>query len=226
MREIDDLVVGTFDITLAQMMENAGRSLAELVIDQYQVSSVTVLVGPGHNGGGGLVAARHLFNRGVEVTVVPARSEGLSATTNRQLMVARAIGVTISDVPVTSSLVIDALLGYSLDGEPRGRVAQLIDWTHDQAGHVVSLDVPSGLDATTGLATRHCVHADATMTLALAKTGLLRAPAITGDLFLADISIPRVAYQIARLDVPDLFAETSIVRLVDDCGSDATIKLV
>ncbi|HUV57951.1 MAG TPA: NAD(P)H-hydrate epimerase, partial [Acidimicrobiales bacterium] len=71
MREIDDLVIRTFDITLAQMMENAGRSLAELVIDQYQVSSVTVLVGPGHNGGGGLVAARHLFNRGVEVTVVP-----------------------------------------------------------------------------------------------------------------------------------------------------------
>ena len=51
-REIDDLAVGPFDNTLAQMMENAGRSLAELVIDQYRVSSVTMLVGPGHNGGG------------------------------------------------------------------------------------------------------------------------------------------------------------------------------
>ncbi len=64
MREVDRVMVDELDIQLLQMMENAGRNLADLAITRYHSSTCTILVGPGGNGGGGLVAARHLHNRG------------------------------------------------------------------------------------------------------------------------------------------------------------------
>src|SRR5262250_1465462 len=82
MREVDRVMVEDLHIELVQMMENAGRSLAELAIDQFSPGSVTVLAGPGGNGGGGLVGARHLANRGCRVQVVlsePGRLTGVPA---------------------------------------------------------------------------------------------------------------------------------------------------
>jgi hypothetical protein len=73
MREVDRLVVEEYGIDLVRMMENAGRSLADLAITRFQPATVTVLAGTGGNGGGGLVAARHLSNRGVHVTVAFTR---------------------------------------------------------------------------------------------------------------------------------------------------------
>ena len=210
MREIDDLVI-SYGLSLEQMMENAGRSMAQHVIETYHPESVSVLVGPGHNGGGGLVAARHLANRGVHVELCLARGD-VAPVTARQLALDRRIGVVEVDAPSTSAMVIDALLGYSLSGEPRGRVADLIDWTRSQASPVVSLDVPSALDATSGHFTR-CVRAHSTLTLALPKTGLVRAARVAGEIYLADISIPRRAYEALGLDVPDLFATSPIVHL-------------
>ena len=70
MREVDRAMVEDLHIELIQMMENAGRSLAQLAIARFAPARVTVLAGPGGNGGGGLVAARHLLNRGRTVSVV------------------------------------------------------------------------------------------------------------------------------------------------------------
>lgn len=214
MRAIDDFVSERFDISITQMMENAGRSLAELAIDWYRPESVAVLVGPGHNGGGGLVAARHLANRGVRVVVVPAvADDSMKPTTQCQMRVARAMGIEVVAEPGPASLVIDALIGYALVGDPQGRLASLIDWANDQPSTLVALDVPSGLDASTGRISAHCVLADVTMTLALPKTGLRLAEAVTGALVLADISIPRAVYASLGIEVPELFTASSIIRL-------------
>jgi len=75
MREVDRAMVEEFHIELVQMMENAGRSLADLAQQLFGPVGVTVLAGGGGNGGGGLVAARHLANRGISVTVTLARAE-------------------------------------------------------------------------------------------------------------------------------------------------------
>lgn len=91
-----------------------------------------------------------------------------------------------------AELVVDALIGYSLCGAPRGRAAGLIDLCSRNAARVLSLDVPSGLDATTGRPPGLVVRADRTLTLALPKTGLRDVP---GDLYLADIGIPPELYQ-------------------------------
>ena len=95
------------------------------------------------------------------------------------------------------ALIVDALLGYSLSGAPRGPVADLIDWANATKTLILSLDLPSGLDATTGNAPGAVIAPRWTMTLALPKTGLL--PERVGELYLADIGIPQAVYQRTKL---------------------------
>ncbi len=209
MREVDRVAVSEFGLDLTRMMENAGRSLAELAVTLFRPGSVTVLAGTGGNGGGGLVAARHLANRGIAVEVLLA-STSVSDVTARQLEILERMGIHPEPEPHQTDLVVDALIGYSLSGDPRGPFADLIRWTVDHT--VLSLDIPSGLDASTGMVGHPTVMAAATMTLGLPKTGLVASPTV-GELYLADISIPPAAYRAVGLDVPILFAESPIVRL-------------
>jgi NAD(P)H-hydrate epimerase len=212
MREVDRAMIEDLHIELVQMMENAGRNLAELAISRFSPATVIVLAGPGGNGGGGIVAARHLANRGRAVRVVLAEADALTAVPAHQLDILTRMGVPIDDHPEQSDLVLDALIGYSLHGDPRGRAAGLIDWANRQAVPVLALDTPSGLDVTTGRAGSPCVQADATLTLALPKVGLLDAPAV-GALYLADISVPAIVYRRMGITVPDLFRDASVVRI-------------
>ena len=95
------------------------------------------------------------------------------------------------ELPPTD-LVIDAILGYDVQGEPQGKARALIRLANSSIAPILSLDAPSGLDTTTGqLYTPH-IRAAATLTLALPKIGLLTEPGrgATGQLYLADISVP------------------------------------
>lgn len=214
MRAIDLAMVEDFHIELTQMMENAGRNLAELALRRFRPRTVAVLAGPGGNGGGGLVAARHLANRGVDVTIVLAHpDERITPVTAHQLDIARRMGIDFADEPPAGNLVIDALVGYGLHGDPAGRVAELIDWANDGQPPVLSLDAPSGLDVDTGAPSTRCVRATATMTLALPKNGMLDAARFVGDLYVADISVPPVLLERMGIRVGDLFAESTIVEL-------------
>jgi NAD(P)H-hydrate epimerase len=214
MREVDRAMVEDLHIELVQMMENAGRSLADLAQQLFGPASVTVLAGGGGNGGGGLVAARHLANRGVAVTVTLARAEHeLAPVTLQQWDILRRIRVPTTSDPAEADLLIDALIGYSLRGNPAGRAAELIEGTNRQPAPVLSLDTPSGLEVTTGLAGSPCVKATATLTLALPKAGLLVAPELVGRLYLADISVPRLVYERMGLRVGNLFAGGAVVEI-------------
>lgn len=212
MREVDRLMVEEAGISLPQMMENAGRSLAALVIALHGDVSVTVLAGKGGNGGGGLAAARHLANRGAQVAVTTASAE-LSPVTQLQLEIVRKMGVAQHEDPQPSRVVVDALVGYSLTGDPRGRSAELIEWTNQQDSPIVALDVPSGVEPDTGQGRNPAVHATTTLTLALPKVGLARCD-LAGDLYLADISVPRSVYRSVDIEVPaDLFADGQVLAL-------------
>lgn len=214
MREIDRLASERFDLRLIQMMENAGARLADLAIRRFRPRAATVLSGPGGNGGGGLVAARHLSDRGVQVTVVlDGDRERLGEITRHQLSIVQRMGVPTGRDPVPAELVIDALIGYALRGDPRGPAADLIRWANVQPAPVCALDLPSGLDATTGRVGRPCVRATVTLTLARPKTGLARARPVVGDLYLADISIPPAAYAEVGIEPAPIFAEGPILRL-------------
>jgi len=212
MRAVDHVMVEDLHIELVQMMENAGRSLAELAIIRFSPGSLTILAGPGGNGGGGLVAARHLANRGCQVQVVLTEPDRLTPVPAHQADILARMGVTIASRPATADLIIDAMIGYSLRGNPAGAAAQLITWANDQAAPVLALDTPSGLDLTTGTAATPAVWAAATLTLALPKVGLLDAPNV-GELYLADISVPPLVYQRMGIPVPELFRQASLLRI-------------
>ena len=214
MRDIDRIADEEFHLGLLQMMENAGRNLAQLALQLFAPSSILVLAGSGGNGGGGLAAARHLLNRGAEVRVVLAtKPDDLSPAAAKQLDILRHMDAPIDSEPSAADLVIDALIGYRLIGAPHGRAAELIRWSEVPGNPVLSLDTPSGLDVTTGDAFDPCVSATATMTLALPKRGLLNAPRFVGELWLADVSIPRAAYKRIGVHVPEVFVGDSLVRL-------------
>lgn len=226
MREVDRIATTQVGPNLYQMMENAGRNLAslcaELLGDEWPTAPILVLAGPGGNGGGGICAARHLANHGGDVTVLvsdPARLSGVPAD---QLALYRGTDARIADIneldALAPALVIDAILGYSLRGAPRGVAADLIGWTSAQHAPVVSLDVPSGIDATTGAAPGDHMPATTTMTLALPKTGLNTAAA--GRLWLADIGIPREVYRRVGIQPPTtLFTSGYRVQLTKDDGA-------
>jgi NAD(P)H-hydrate epimerase len=153
MRDVDRAMIEDFHIELMQMMQNAGRGLAEVAVDLFRPRRVLVLAGPGGNGGGGLVAARHLSNRGVMVRVViAAPADRLGVVPRHQLDILNWMGTFVVPAPVVDleptlrvhadvDLVIDALLGYSLAGDPREPVATLIRWINEQVGRLYLADI-------------------------------------------------------------------------------------
>jgi NAD(P)H-hydrate epimerase len=199
MAAVDRVATETVGLPLYSMMENAGRNLASVVRKRRRARQVVVIAGGGGNGGGGLACARHLLNRDVPVTVVtdrPASEITGAAATQRRVL--EAAGVTVRDeVPsLDGRLAVDALVGYGLTDALDGVAADLARACGDADG-VISLDVPSGVNATTGATSGPAVDADATLTLALPKTGF--GPNC-GELLLGDIGIPASVYE--RLDIP------------------------
>lgn len=119
MIEVDRMMIDDLHINLVQMMENAGSHVAALCVERYAPTRVTVLAGTGGNGGGGLTAARHLANRGVSVTVVLSHpADRLSAVAAHQLDILERMGVRSAPAPPPADVVIDALIGYQLQGAP------------------------------------------------------------------------------------------------------------
>jgi NAD(P)H-hydrate epimerase len=226
MREVDRLMVEKYGIEFVQMMENAGRHLAALARDRFLGGDPTgrdivFLAGSGGNGGGGLVAARRLHAWGGHVRVLLSRPPGeYRGVPAHQLAILHELDVRCAHQPDPSpisgtDLVIDALIGYSLRGDPRGAAASLIRRGNESSARVLSLDLPSGLDATTGEQKNPTVRAAATLTLALPKAGLRPAADCAGDLYLADIGVPPELYSEAALglEVGPIFARQEILRL-------------
>jgi NAD(P)H-hydrate epimerase len=225
MREVDRIMVEDLGISLLQMMENAGRAFAELT--RMQLSGlnrrrVAVLAGRGGNGGGGMAAARRLAIWGAGVRIVLAHPDAaLSEASAHQLASLRAMGIPVHGPAEAVSLVsdadvvLDALLGYSLDGPPREPEAALIRAANSSGVPILALDLPSGLDPDRGLPHDPTIRAARTMALALPKVGLLRTEAAgsVGELWLADISVPASAY--ARFDINPgpLFAESDLIHV-------------
>jgi NAD(P)H-hydrate epimerase len=212
MRQVDRAMVQDLHIELLQMMENAGRNLADVAMTRFAPVSVTVLAGPGGNGGGGLVAARHLLNRGCTVSVVLSEPDSLTEVPAHQADILGRMGVVIAKRPQPADLIVDALIGYSLRGNPTGQAAALITWANEQPSPILALDTPSGLDVTTGVGATPHIGATATLTLALPKVGLIAAPCV-GELYLADISVPPIVYQRLGLTPPTLFRDATVIRL-------------
>jgi len=201
MKACDQQAVEALALPSLCLMENAGRACADAVLDHLEEEGgahVTVCCGAGNNGGDGYVVARCLVNAGIEVTVlstVPgARVKGDAAVMRT---VVERMGVEILDIDDESELpdlretdlLVDALLGTGATGAPHGVTARLMAAISDGQVPVWSIDVPSGVDATTGEVPGVVIQAAHTLTMASPKRGLLLPPGrdFTGELSVVDI---------------------------------------
>jgi NAD(P)H-hydrate epimerase len=157
------------------------------------------------------------------VSVVVTRSEeSFSPVPKHQLDILRRMNVPIDQADrvnsiTTPDLIVDGIIGYSLQGAPRGPARELILWANGQDAPILALDAPSGLDTSAGAIHDPAIKATATMTLALPKDGL-RGPGSwqqVGELYLADIGVPPSLYARPPLSIAvgNIFAESDIVRL-------------
>ena len=151
MRRVDDLAIWKYKIHLEQMMELAGYNLARCARRSLNGSLTekggVVLAGKGNNGGGGLVAARHLSNWGCKVTVVVSHGDSLGGVVKERLETLKLMGLEIvcfdevldlKGILSASDLVVDALIGYSLRGSPRPPISSIIEVANESGLPAVS----------------------------------------------------------------------------------------
>ncbi|MEM3030441.1 MAG: NAD(P)H-hydrate epimerase [Candidatus Micrarchaeia archaeon] len=218
MAELDRLA-GELGAGTAVLMERAGERIAELAEKMARGRKIAVLCGHGNNGGDGLCAARRLAERGFSVTAFLASPrEKFSGEPLKQLERAEKTGVKIIGIGeraefTSFDFLIDALLGFNLKGAPQGKFAELVRAANASGKPILAVDLPSGLDANTGEAFEPCIRANATITLAYPKTGLLKkeAGAFVGKLFLADIGVPAEACR--RMGLEPVAFRTRIIQL-------------
>ena len=222
MREIDRLTTSEFGVEVGTLMENAGTAVASLARmklgGDVGGKEVCCLVGTGNNGGDGLVAGRILHNWGAKVSVVLSEGRGrLHEMPARQLGLLEGLEVEVEQwggsVP-EADLLLDALLGYGSVGNPRPPVSQIIEAASASERKILAVDIPSGLDATTGAAGEPCIKADYTLSLGLPKEGFLtkRGREVAGEIWVADISIPPELYRRFGMDRPP-FGAGKVLRL-------------
>jgi NAD(P)H-hydrate epimerase len=219
MIEIDRIAMEETGPNLYQMMENAGRNLCMLTLEKlgnsWNTSHILILAGTGGNGGGGMCAARHLANHGADVTVCVTDVSKLKEVPAFQLHILQSTSAKVITVEELKNenpeIILDAIIGYSLTGEPAGNALKMIEWASGKSAFIISLDVPSGINSTTGAGAINHIKPNATLTLALPKTGLL--PELSGELYVADIGIPARVFQKLNLSYTPPFGNRYYVKI-------------
>ncbi|UCH32353.1 MAG: NAD(P)H-hydrate dehydratase [Candidatus Bathyarchaeota archaeon] len=194
-----------FGISRLQLMENAGRGVASEISLRFpsKKTRISLFCGLGGNGGDGFVTARHLLSRGYQVDVIVS---GKPATITHEATLKNWLSlqqlkrnfnlIEVSDssqIPKTKAdVIIDALLGIGLKGAPKPPILQLIRTINKTRAFCLAVDVPTGLDSDSGEILNEAIRADLTITFHKAKPGLLKAKDNVGELFVADIGLPKI----------------------------------
>ncbi len=211
-REFDRTCIEDLGVPGIVLMENAGRQIAEVVREDVGLEPtphVVILAGRGNNGGDGFVVARHLAIYGVlaKILVIGRRSDvSGDAHTNLSVLEAMDADIEVLDgvdeaviercqqVLNVADVIVDGLLGTGTQGEirpPFGGIIEAVNAHRDHAD-VFAIDIPSGMDADSGMPLGPTVRAKATVTMAALKKGFAAegAEAYTGRVILADIGVP------------------------------------
>jgi len=220
LNQLDKLAVQN-GLSVRQMMELAGWHCLGVFerLGWTNDKKVLVMVGTGHKGGDGLTAARHLINYGYLVSIV-LLDKNIKPDAAHHLELLKKMHVPVyffsesHNILKEADIIVDALIGYNLQGEPRGYFAESIDQINKSGKPVLSYDLPSGFDVGTGQAAQRCVKATATLSLAWPKKGFQGDNSqYTGRIFLGDVGIPQFIYdQISPGSRPP-FAGRGLVEL-------------
>jgi NAD(P)H-hydrate epimerase len=201
--QLDQRATAEFGVPGIVLMENAGRGVAEKLIQLGVRGTVVICCGPGNNGGDGFVIARHLDLRRIAVKVMTWGNDDRrppDAATNFQVLLHSGIRLVRGDGSIDLSQelagadwIVDALLGTGAQGEVRPPLADVITAINTSGVPVMAVDLPSGLDADTGLPARQTIRALHTCTFVAYKPGFLTpgADRFTGQIHVVDIGAPR-----------------------------------
>jgi len=199
-RELDRRAQEDYGIPGVVLMENAGAGACRWILERaaregWTNPSAGIACGGGNNGGDGYVVARHLANAGWDVRIASTVALGeLRGDAALMARIVHALGIRCDGLGEDRTVLVDALLGTGFQGALRPELARAIAALNAaRARLVVALDLPSGLDADTGARSDPCVRADATLTFAALKPGLLLPAArpFVGELACVDIGAPR-----------------------------------
>ncbi len=199
-----------------QMMENAGQSVAQHILATWPEaakSRILIVVGPGNNGGDGLVAGYFLAEAGADVSFYLLKDRDENDANYARVRAAKAQIVHMAEDPKfrllkdqlqKSDILIDGLLGTGFKLPLRGEAQKLLRATKQFCDEienellVAAIDCPSGLDCDTGVAASECISADLTVTLAAVKVGLLELPAVAliGDVVVGDIGLGEIGLEL------------------------------
>ena len=196
---IDEFTTNVIGIPQLVLMERAALRIAEHVKERFPAGAhVLIVVESGNNGGDGLAAGRILMMEGYDVEIywvdgLKSASTGFDA----QYAIAKKLNMKFVDELVNAGydVIIDGIFGVGLSRAVMGRQAEVIKALNDMDGYKLAIDVPSGIDATTGFLLGTAFHADATVTFGLMKLGLLMGMGYeyAGEVSVVDIGFPKQA---------------------------------
>jgi len=208
-RAVDSWAINDIGVPGVVLMENAGRSCAELIKDKLaavEKPKVCIFCGAGNNGGDGYVIARHLLNSGFVVVVVICADYGkikgdakinleilerLKHRLDRLNLKTENIPDRVGAFAGDADMIVDALFGTGLRGELRGEYKELIRSINALNRPILAVDIPSGLDCDSGEILGEAVKATCTVTFVAAKKGLINPVSVeyTGELYVASIGV-------------------------------------
>jgi hydroxyethylthiazole kinase-like uncharacterized protein yjeF len=209
-RGFDRWVIDTLGVSGVVLMENAGRSCAELIKEKLQKvkkPKVCIFCGTGNNGGDGYVIARHLLNSGFEVTVVICGDRNkIKGDAKINLDILERLGQSIklldpnsenisaqvSTLTTEADMLVDGLFGTGLYGQLSKEYIRLIESINAQKSPILAVDISSGLDCDTGEPLGAAIRASYTVTFVALKKGLTNmnnAAQYTGEIFIASIGV-------------------------------------
>jgi NAD(P)H-hydrate epimerase len=204
MRNVDKMASEKGGIPSIILMENAAIACVNELSKDFELTkkSVAIFCGKGNNGGDGFAIARHLHNMGADVSVYLVCGNKFSGDAQINFDIITRMNIKIEIITDTDNLkyiiksndiIIDAVYGTGIHGTVRGISYDVIEEINDNAEYVLSVDIPSGINADSGEICGVCVKANKTVTFATYKIGMLMFPAadFVGDVTVADISIPQ-----------------------------------
>ncbi len=201
MRAIDKSAEELGGIPSIVLMENAAIACMEEITKDKSIKKVAIFCGKGNNGGDGFALARHLFNKGLHVCVYLVCGSDFSGDALINFEIISKMGINIIELYDADmskfelkfyDMVIDAIFGTGIKGKIEGLASEIIEAVNENCKNILSIDIPSGINADTGEICGVCIKADKTVTFAAYKLGLLLYPGadFTGRVIVKDISIP------------------------------------
>lgn len=234
MRNIDKRTIEGVGIPGLELMEKAGRGVAEVakeILGGVENKKVAIFCGRGNNGGDGFVVGRYLKSWGANIKFfLTAKKDEVKGDAGTNLEKASALKLPITevlserDIPsdIDVDLIVDALFGTGFDGEITGYVKDVVNRINSSGISVLSVDIPSGLQADTGEYTGACIKADRTVTMALPKIGHFFFPGknMAGKVSVVDICVPPKVVEEENIDL-NLITEAEVTKMIPERPGDA-----